>query len=263
MASAARAQTPVRVTFPSADRPGIAIDGYLFRPATESRAPALVFMHGCAGLLSREGMDPRLEDWASRFVAEGYVVLAVDSFTPRRLTNLCAPGDAVPGIYGTRSGDAVGALSYLKRQPFVDGERVALFGWSQGGGAVLSTLARERGFRAAVAFYPGHCYEEGEGSRWTTTTPLLVLIGGSDNWTPAERCASLLFHRAARNAPIELHVYPGAYHDFDWPNLALRSLPLYGPAHGPAPIVGENPAAHADAVTRIRAFLKRVLQPAS
>jgi dienelactone hydrolase len=58
-----------------------------------------------------------------------------------------------------------------------------------------------------------------------------------------------------------LHVYPGASHDFDWPNVSRRGLPAFTPVgSNAAPIVATEPAARADAFGRVSRFLATALQ---
>src|SRR5258708_14295426 len=140
-----------------------------------------------------------------------------------------------------------------------------MIGWSNGGGAVLFALGKRNSgkpggfggpdFRAAVAFYPGSCSEQRMGTDWTPSIPLLILVGEGDVWTPAGHCRELADGAARRGAPVQFHAYPGAYHDFDWPNLKRRELTSYTTRAGVVPIVGEDPAARADAVERVRVFL--------
>ena len=55
----------------------------LFRPAGDAPRPAVVFLHGCGGLIGRSGTtNLRERDWAALLNQRGYVVLMVDSFTP-------------------------------------------------------------------------------------------------------------------------------------------------------------------------------------
>jgi len=42
----------------------------------------------------------------------------------------------------------------------------------------------------------------------------MILVGEKDDWTPADGCTYAM--RLAKG-PIELHIYPGAYHGFDRP----------------------------------------------
>ena len=257
------------VHFPSLDG-ATTLDGYLFRAPGEGRHPAIVFMHGCGGMFSRAGpIDPRLRGWATAFNGAGWSVLMVDSFRPRGVGNTCAPSTYDQRVADTRPKDAYGALYYLQSQPFVRGDRVAVIGWSAGGGAVLGTIPRDSvgrpaalpqdDFRAAVAFYPARCSLQRRSPGWTTGIPLLVLVGDADVWTPAAPCRDFVAAAVARGAPIEMQIYPGAYHDFDAPNLPVRQYPQYTTTAGIVPIMGSDPAARADAYSRVPAFLARYL----
>jgi dienelactone hydrolase len=240
------------------------IDGRLYRPAGDARVPAVVFMHGCGGLLTRTGVpQSRERAWARRFTADGIAVLMVDSFTPRGVHSMCAPANFQRAVFDARPRDALGALAYLRTLPFINGDRVALMGWSEGGGVVLYTIrhATTNGFRAAVAFYPARCNAHAMGT-WQSPVPLLVLIGESDVWTTAAPCAALI-HGAAPGTPASIVTYPGAYHDFDWPHMTVHQRPDDRTAAGVVPITGTNPAARADAFERVPAFLERALHAAS
>jgi dienelactone hydrolase len=259
------------VHFPSLDVAATPLDGYLFRPASGGRHPTLVFLHGCSGIIGRSGtINSREADWAGRFTAAGYVVLMVDSLTPRRHGEMCSVQGFDAALYLNRPKDAYGALAYLHAQEFVDDERVGVIGWSQGGGVVLYAIGtpsagRPAGlppvydFKAAVVFYPGSCSERRQGSGWTTAIPLLVLTGADDLWTPLLPCQTLLGAAAARGAPVQMQIYPGAVHDFDWPDLARHELPQYRTADGVVPVQATDPVARADALHRVPAFVARYL----
>src|SRR5438309_10807640 len=91
-ACATAAPRTATLRFPSlAD--GTMVDGYLFRPDGDAPRPAVVLLHGCGGLFSATTgqMSARERDWARRFVDLGYSVLMVDSFSPRGITQMCAP----------------------------------------------------------------------------------------------------------------------------------------------------------------------------
>ena len=246
-----------------------ALDGYLFRPSEPGPHPAIVFMHGCGGLISPTtgAIMSRELDWKRRLVDKGFVVLMVDSFTPRDIREMCSPGSFKEGVYMRRPADAYGALAYLQTLPFVARDRIGMMGWSEGGGAVLYTASKRSvgrpanfagpDFRAAVAFYPASCNEKRQGAGWTTSIPLLILVGDKDVWTPAEPCRTLVDTAASHGAPVAFHAYPGAYHDFDWPGLKRRELQAYATRTGVVPITGEDPAGRADALERVPAFLSR------
>ena len=256
-----------RVSFPSLDggltggAPTV-LRGVLLRPTGPGPFPAVVALHGCNGLFGQRGeLVARETAWGEILTARGYVVLFPDSFGPRGVTSACQGGPWAERVY-----DAYGALRFLQSQPFVVGERVGLIGWSHGGGTVAFAVAPtdtarpadlpKGDFRAGVAFYPAWCPLL--GPNWTTTIPLLVEIGASDDSTAARPCSDRVLSALARGATAQVVVYAGAYHDFDWPSDTPHAVT--GPS-GTTVHYGENDAARADALTRVPAFLDTYLKP--
>jgi dienelactone hydrolase len=186
------------------------IRGYLSKPEGNGPFPAIVHLHGCGGLTS----ERRRHD-AEQFANWGYVTLMVDSFTTRGISDDCLGEQTI-----SRSADAWGALIYLSMLPYIDARRIALVGYSQGGKVALQIASaqparifdvpRDLTFRAAVAYYPscGAAMDK-------LAIPVLVLIGGNDDWTPATGCDRLLRRFDSSGAPIKITVFPDAYHDFD------------------------------------------------
>jgi dienelactone hydrolase len=70
---------------------------------------------------------------------------------------------------------------------------------------------------------------------WTSAIPPLVLVGAEDVPRPAAPWKYFLGDAAARDAKIEMQIYPGAYHHFDWPNLRHHELPSLRNAAGAVP----------------------------
>ena len=264
------------VHFPSFEDNGAGLsstmlNGYLWRGAGEGQHPAVIFMHGCGGLFlgSSGAIEPGESDWARELTRRGYAVLMVDSFAPRGRGAMCSPQAFDIELYRSkRPRDAYGALLFLQAQPFVRPDRIAVMGWSQGGGDLLFAIGTQsvsrpaqlaRGdFRAAVAFYPTSCGPRGQSAGWTTEVPLLVLVGAEDVGIPAVPCKALLDDAAGRGAKVEMQIYPDAYHHFDWPNLPRRELP-FRTAAGLVRIEGTDPAARQDAFSRVPSFLARFL----
>jgi dienelactone hydrolase len=261
------------VAFPSldADLTGgepTTLTGVLLRPAGPGPHPAVVLLHGCAGLFRADGqLFARDRQWAAALRDQGHVVLLPDSYGPRGVDEVCTRRERPVRATRERPRDAHGALAFLRGLPGVHPDRVGLLGWSNGGTAVLRTVTPDApgrpagaapGYRAAVAFYPG-CGGHGEG--WRTTVPLLILAGGRDEWTPAEPCVTLVRRAGGAGPPVELVVYPEAHHGFDAPAAPLRvRTGLAGPAGGQA-TVGTEPAARDDSRARVAAFLARHLSP--
>lgn len=269
MLSPAVARADEIVHFPSLDTAApTQLDGHLFRAAGDGRHPAIVFLHGCNGLLDRSGaVVARESAWAARFNALGVTVLMVDSFTPRQHQKTCAAANYDAAIVRARPYDAYGALLYLQQQDFVVADRVGLMGWSAGGGSLLGTIragSRARpalpagDFRAAVAFYPARCNPKSQGASWDSPVPLLVLVGDSDVWTPAPPCSAVV-QSAVAGTQAAIHLYAGAYHDFDWPGMPVHSVAAFRTRTGVVPIEGTNPAAREDALQRAPSFLMTYL----
>ena len=230
------------VTLPSLDG-RLQLSGVLYRPDGEGPFPALVLLHGCAGISALHHW------WAATLRTWGYVALVVDSFSPRGETNVC---DTlwVDSLYA-RMPDAYAARSYLATQAFVDAARIGVIGWSHGGTTALHAVddvylsrLRPAPFAAAIAFYPS-CLLRLQ----RLNAPLLILIGEEDDWTPARRCRAMQVEPSTGHG-VTLVVYPGAHHGFD----ELRPPWLYL-GH----TVGRHPAAAAQAEEEVRRFLARYL----
>jgi dienelactone hydrolase len=201
------------------DVPGDPVSGYLAKPDGEGTRPAVVALHGCAGLGAS-----RMQDVADELVSWGYVALFVDSFTRRGVVHTCTRTTYSnhKEVVSKRPLDAFGALIFLAAQPFVDSRRIAVLGFSQGAEMALK-ITEERpfqiftnpdnlAFRAAVAFYPP-CRRAGG----RPAIPTLIAIGELDDWTPAQDCERLVARWGERVTPVQLAIYPGAYHAFNAP----------------------------------------------
>jgi dienelactone hydrolase len=244
------------------DRAPATLEGVLLRPADPGPFPALVMLHGCAGLRTRQGgVQSKPRFWAEHFRDRGYVTLLVDSFTPRGIDEVCT-GRHVLSPVRDRADDARGALRYLRDRPDVQGDRIGLLGWSNGAAATLSVLfdtgTRDRDFRAGVAFYPNCRRQYPGGPEFRPYAPLYILVGGRDDWTPASPCVAMVEHARARGAPITIKVYPDAHHSFDAPASPLRYRPEvrnHNRSDGcSGATVGTDPAARADAIVEVTGF---------
>ena len=109
-------------------RSSTVLNGYLSRPTGEGQHPAVVFLHGCGGLLMGSTIEPGESDWAGELTRRGYAVLMVDSFAPRDRRQMCAPRTFDRELYGNRAQDAYGALLFLQAQPLVRPDRIGING---------------------------------------------------------------------------------------------------------------------------------------
>jgi dienelactone hydrolase len=259
--SVAQAQTTsptaVAVTFPAREG-NVQLTGQLYQPAGEGPFPAVVFLHGCAGI------HPVQHHWAHRLQQWGYVVLLVDSFGPRGVTHVCTSGVALSPVdpQYVRMPDAYAAQAYLARQPLVEAHRIALMGWAVGGRAALYAVdslylaeIRPTPFKAAVALYPLCLY----GGLRQVNAPLLILIGEEDDWTPVGYCRDMVRQSAEvqgqRVDDLTLQVYPGARHAFDSLEPMRRVAGMSPSGH----LVGRHEEAAAQAEAAVKRFLAQHL----
>jgi dienelactone hydrolase len=193
-------------------KPPDIVKAYLSKPAGSGPFPAIVYLHGCGGL-SRSTRD----DVGRLMTGWGYVTLAVDSLATRGLKHSC------DSLMSAREGDALAALRHLSAQSFVDPQRIAVVGSSQGAIVALQLISTrphffavpdDLKFKAVVAYYPECSFATEQ-----LTVPTIILIGELDDWTPAGDCERWMERRGGKGAPVKLVVYPGAYHSFDDPTL--------------------------------------------
>ena len=246
--------------FQSARRAEIA--GYFLRPSGDGPFPAVIGMHGCGGLFEqdRKTLSPNRMDWAQRFLNAGYVVLFPDSYQPRGLLSVCEikPNEQTVKL-PDHVGDLAGAVTWLSGQPFVDKDKIALVGWGVGGSAVLRILDpqfplhQRVDLKAAIAFYP-RCEPLERGTSFMPRLAPTILMGAADEWVSPAPCKAL----ATRwGSPIVL--YPGAYHNFDVPNVPVRTRKT---GEGPKR-AGTNPVARDKAIKEVRGLLIKAFAGAS
>lgn len=237
-----------KVTFTSRDEAKTELTGYLYRPtvAPVGDAPAVVLMHGRSGIYSSladgvydaSTVTQRFRGWAQYWAQRGYYVLFVDSFSARGFpdglpsTNVASRPESVNEIT-SRPLDAYGALRYLRALPGVDDDRIGLMGFSNGGSAVLATLADDKpgdmnrlGFRAGIAMSPG-CSLQNRFRRqgYKSYAPVAVHIGTADEDASHATCLALTTAAAAAGSPVSLQSYNGATHSFDDPSRRRQSVP--------------------------------------
>lgn len=269
-AAVSRAAGPELVEFTAVDAEKTKISGYLYRPDHPApKAPAVVLMHGRAGIFSSlakgkyeaSTISARHRWWAKYWAERGYYVLLVDSFSLRGY-----PAGFAAGTYKDRPAaidevvnrpmDAYGALKYLRALPGVDGDRIGLMGWSNGGSAALATMAddkpgdmRKLGFRAALVFYPGCGLKKRfDKAGYKPYAPVRVFMGTADEEVSPESCTALVERSRKLKGDIELTMYPDVTHGFDDPGKKRQGVPA-------------NAAATAEVRLQAAPFFEKALAP--
>lgn len=247
-----RAFAAETVHFPSAAEDHATITGYLTHPDGAGPFPAVVLISGCDG--DMRPLDPHV----TSFVSQEYAVLAVDTHGSRHAGNVCGNSEKLPELEQAK--DAFGAHAYLRSLSYVDANRIAIVGWSMGGGVATYGSSKglpkmsgvpDDGFRAAVAFYPpcGYLQKYAQNPR----VPLLILIGESDDWTPADECKSAAQLSQQNGQPVTIQTFPGVGHAFD--EQRYNNPVVYQGHH-----LAYNPSAAAAAETAMMSFLQENLK---
>jgi len=190
------------------------VAGLLFRPAGEDRYPAVVLLHTCRGLLPHV-----TRDWPAYLTGLGYIVLSVDSYTPRGYSTCTESGT----WQNDQTKDAFGAIEYLSDLPFVDDDRIAVMGFSAGAFAINETFigrsrqrTGRRNYKAAISLY-GRCSDPLR-TYTDKDIPLMLIIGELDQWR------AICEGEWMKERPIEVHVLEGAYHSFDQTQMTAQRL---------------------------------------
>jgi dipeptidyl-peptidase 4 len=203
-----------------------------FDPAR--RYPAVVLVYG--GPAAQTVKRTWQVDFNQYLAQQGYLVFSLDNRgTPRRGAEF---GGALYGRQGTvEVEDQVRGVDFLRDLPFVDGERIGVYGWSNCGYMTLMLLARAGEHYACGAagapvtdwgLYDTHYTERymdlpqrnPEGYAQASvfshvdglTKPLLLLHGMADDNVLFTNSTKLMAELQARGRPFELMTYPGAKH---------------------------------------------------
>lgn len=157
-------------------------------------------------------------DYMKMYQEMGFATFELNSFKSRGVTSTV--GSQVEVTIATVILDAYKALEKLAEHPNINKDKIAITGWSLGGGVALfsawmpvkNALSKEHAFAAHLSFYPP-CFIQPENLTFSKA-PIHILTGGADNWTPAQPCENLV-NLLNENTLIDITVYPNAHHGFD------------------------------------------------
>jgi len=134
---------------------GAALNGWMMKPVNfdpNRKYPALMIQY--SGPDSQEVLDQYNMDWDTYLASQGYVVAAIDGRGTggrgeefRKCTYL--------NLGSLESDDQIAGAQHLGSLPYIDKDRIAIWGWSYGGYNVLMAMSRGNGiFKAGVAIAP-------------------------------------------------------------------------------------------------------------
>jgi dipeptidyl-peptidase 4 len=224
----------------------------LIKPAdfdAKKRYPVVIYVYGGpAAQTVADSWPGRGDHFYNQYLAQqGYVVFSLDNRgTPRRGATF---GGALYGKQGTvEVDDQRKGVAWLRAQPWVDGERIGVYGWSNGGYMALMLLAKaSEDYACGVAGAPvtdwalydthyterymDHPKTNPEGYREASVfthvdgikpNALLLIHGMADDNVLFSNSTKLMSDLQKRGIPFELMTYPGAKHGLRGKDLLHR-----------------------------------------
>ena len=197
----------------------VTLTGDLRFPNWQERLPSVVLLHGSDGASSSPSFH-----WGQFLNKMGIATLRLDSFGGRSIGQV-SENQAQLGMFA-QVYDAYRAVDALATHPRMDRSRIAVMGFSRGGGAALySSMKRfqdlygpkKAHIAAHLPFYP-FCNVPLIGELDIADAPLRGFFGAADDWNLVAPCREYIARLRATGKDVRMTEYPGAFHAFDDPN---------------------------------------------
>ena len=174
------------------------------------------------GVAGSDGWGEHHFEYLKMYQDMGIATFQLQSFKSRGETSTVGTQNTV--THAMIILDSYRALDKLANHPKIDKDRIAITGWSLGGGVTLfsgwkplmDAIASDYEFAAHLAFYPP-CFVEPSILDFTDS-PTHILIGELDEWTPSDPCIDLVDILDDNGVDIDITVYEDAHHSFDTTN---------------------------------------------
>lgn len=130
------------------------LNAYILKPQVKKKKKYPVYVTTYGGPTGQKVVDEYNYEtfWYQYLVQQGYVVVVVDT---RSSDGLGLYKDTYGNLGESESYDMHAVAEYLKKQPFVDGSRMAIEGWSFGGYLSLLTAAKyPDDYKAVISIAP-------------------------------------------------------------------------------------------------------------
>ena len=170
---------------------------------------------GVAGSL---GWREHHYEYMKMYQQSGFATFELNSFKSRNISSTV--GSQVEVTTASIILDAYKAFEKLSKHPNIDKNKVSITGWSLGGAValfsgwkpIIKAISKDLKFASHLSFYPP-CFFDPENTEFTDS-PIHILIGELDNWTPAEPC-NYFVKKISDNSNVNLTIYPNSHHSFD------------------------------------------------
>ena len=171
---------------------------------------------GVAGSL---GWKEHHHDQLRIFREMGMATFELQSFKSRGV--ISTVGTQTQVTTATMILDSYRALDVLSLHPLIDNRNIAITGWSLGGtvalfsgwNTLIETIKPMNKFSAHLSYYP-LCIAIPENLDFTKS-PIHILIGEEDNWTPSNACEEFVFELNELDYNAGITVLKDSHHSFD------------------------------------------------
>ncbi|MCD8293436.1 MAG: DPP IV N-terminal domain-containing protein [Prevotellaceae bacterium] len=238
---------PRREFFTFTTGEGVELNGWIMKPAdfdATKRYPVLMYQY--SGPESQMVTDSFSVSWETFMASQGYIVACVD---PRGTGGRGAAFAKCTYLHlGVKEAhDQVEAALYLGTLPYVDKDRIGIWGWSYGGYMVLMSMSEGTPvFKAGVAVAAvtdWHYYDTAYGERYMLTYgenaegydgssaftraanlsgKLLLVHGMADDNVHFQNCAEYAEHLVQLGKQFDMQVYTNRDHGIRGGNTTLH-----------------------------------------
>ena len=190
--------------------------GYLTLPEKIDENKKLPLIIGVAG--SKDWSSHHIE-YMKMYQDMGIATFELQSFASREIKSTV--GTQVEVTTAMMILDSYKAFEALSKHPYIDKDKVAITGWSLGGGVTLfsawlplkNAINIDLEFAAHLAYYPP-CIVQPSILEFSNA-PIHLLVGELDDWVPADACVDLASEMKYKGVDINVTVYPNSHHSFD------------------------------------------------
>ncbi|MGB7926173.1 MAG: S9 family peptidase [Pyrinomonadaceae bacterium] len=200
-------QYPELMTIPAAD--GFQMPAQMLKPKNfdpKKKYPVIIFVYGGASSPTVINQWNGLDNYFNQILLnKGYLVMTFDNRASTGISH--ALEKTIKGqMYGdVELNDLKAAVKWTKAQPYIDGNRVGLWGWSGGGIYTLLGMTRTQEFKAGIAV-AAVTDQRFYDTRWTES----VMKTPQDNLQGYEKVSLL---KSAKDLHGRLLLVHGTYDD--------------------------------------------------
>lgn len=176
-------------------------------PAGKKTVPAVVVAHEWWGL------NAQIRGTARKLAEQGYAAIVPDFYRGRVADDAERAHELSRGVDpDTADATLAAAVAFVRAQPRVGKQRVAVLGFCMGGGLAERFALRHPDLAAAVIFYGPPDLDTADLA--ARRVPLQAHFGADDEGIPPPRVDALKAGLARTQAPFDVYVYTGAGHAF-------------------------------------------------